>query len=261
MKNSRSDKVDILGCEVSRVDLAMAAARVEGLLRGGKHQVAVVPVSSVMTARRDAAFRLILNQATVVLPDGMPLVWASRLLGRPIPGRVAGADFLLKFSKLAAAKGYSFFFMGGQPGVPEELARELRRLNPKLKIVGTCSPPFGRDFPPEVNQDIVRRINLSRPDVLWVGLGASKQEKWIHDNLGRLEVKVAVGVGAAFDLCSGRVQRAPAWMCRSGLEWLHRFRLEPRRLFRRYFIEGLPFAPLVLWQAIMGRGRRGKAEH
>jgi len=137
--------------------------------------------------------------------------------------------------------------------VPEDLARALLRLNPKLQVVGTCSPPFHREFPPQVNQDIVRRINLAKPDVLWVGLGAPKQERWIHENLGLLEVKVAVGIGAAFDICSGRSRRAPAWMRRSGLEWLFRFALEPRRLFRRYFIEGLPFIPLLLWQVVTGR--------
>ena len=194
----------------------------------------------------------------MALPDGMPLVWASRLLGCPIPGRVAGSDFLLEFSKIAASKGFSFFLLGGAPGVPENLARVLVRLNPELKVAGTYSPPFYRDFPPQVNEDIVRRINRTKPDVLWVGLGAPKQERWIHENLGQLEVKVAVGVGAAFDICSGRFRRAPVWMRRSGLEWLFRFVLEPKRLFRRYFLEGMPFVPLLLWQVLRGcwRARR-----
>ncbi len=251
-KDARQQKMNILGCKVSRVDMTAAVDLVEGFLFRGRHQVAFVPVSSVMAARKDAGFQALLNKAALALPDGMPLLWASRLLGRPIPGRVAGSDFLLEFSKLAAAKGYSFFLMGGQPGVPEELARALVRLNPKLKVVGTCSPPFQQKFPPGVNQDIVRQINQARPDVLWVGLGAPKQERWIQQNLAQLEVKVAVGVGAAFDICSGRFRRAPAWMRRCCLEWLFRFMLEPKRLFRRYFLEGLPFVPLLLWQLVRG---------
>jgi len=108
-----------------------------------------------------------------------------------------------------------------------------------------------------VNEDLIRRINRAKPDVLWVGLGAPKQELWIYDNLQRLEVRVAVGVGAAFDLCSGRVPRAPAWMRRGGLEWLFRLQQEPVRLLRRYFVEGMPFIPLVLLQRISDpRGRR-----
>jgi N-acetylglucosaminyldiphosphoundecaprenol N-acetyl-beta-D-mannosaminyltransferase len=256
-RSPQPGKTNILGCEVSRVDMPLAVGLTESFISScSKHQVVVLSVDSLMNARRDENFLAIVNEASLALPDGVPLLWASRLLGSPIPGRVAGSDFLLEFSGIAAARGFTFFLIGGQPGVPEDLARVLVRLNPKLKVVGTYAPPYHREFPSDVNKDIVRRINEAKPDVLWVGLGAPKQERWIHDNLDRLEVRVAVGVGAAFDICRGHFRRAPLWMRRNGLEWLFRFILEPRRLFKRYFIHALPFFPLLLWQMVWDSSRR-----
>jgi N-acetylglucosaminyldiphosphoundecaprenol N-acetyl-beta-D-mannosaminyltransferase len=130
------------------------------------------------------------------------------------------------------------------------LAAELVRGNPGLKVAGTYAPPFVKEFSPELNARIVERVNAVRPDILWVGFGAPKQERWIHQNLSRLKVKLAIGVGAAFELASGSVRRAPRWMQEGGLEWLFRFMAEPCRLFRRYFVEAAPFFPLVLAQRL-----------
>jgi N-acetylglucosaminyldiphosphoundecaprenol N-acetyl-beta-D-mannosaminyltransferase len=220
---------------------------------GGKHQVVCLTVDSIMAARRNPRLRSLYNAVSLALPDGIPVVWASRFLGEAVPGRAAGPDLLLAVSEEAARKGHTFFFMGGGSGIAERLAEELRARYPGLRVVGTYSPPFNAEFPAEVSAGIVARINAVRPDILWVGLGAGKQDLWIAENLSRLNVRVAIGVGAAFDMYGGQTGRAPLWMQRSGLEWFFRFLREPRRLFRRYFIEGPPFIPLVLLQRLRRR--------
>ena len=248
---SQADRLEILGCLVDRVSLQSATAKLEQLIETRSvHQAIVLSVPSLMRGRRDRRFLDICNQASIVLPDGVPLLWASRLLGAHIPGRVAGSDLLWELSRVAERKGYSCFLLGSTPEVVSKLERALLRRFPCLRPVGSFSPPVSRVFPARVNDDIVRRVNAARPDILWVGLGAPKQELWIHDNLMRLDTRLAIGVGAAFDICSGSVRRASPWMQRAGLEWFHRFLLEPRRLFRRYFVEAAPFLPLVLWQRV-----------
>ncbi len=243
--------VDILGVGVDCVDMRSAIQRVEELIAGGgTHQVVVLPVDSVMTARRDRGFRSICQRASLVVPDGMPLLWASRLLGNAIPGRVAGSDLLYELSLTASRKGYTSYLLGSTAIVLERLSDALCRLCPGLRITGTYAPPFFSEFPAEADREIVRRINESSPDILWVGMGAPKQEKWIHANLKSLNARIVIGVGAAFDICSGRVKRAPVWMQKGGLEWFYRFLREPRRLFRRYFVGAAPFIPLVLMQAL-----------
>jgi N-acetylglucosaminyldiphosphoundecaprenol N-acetyl-beta-D-mannosaminyltransferase len=244
-------RVDILGCPIDRVDMEGALAALERLIaEGGAHQVLLVPVNSVMTHRNDGLFRKICAEAALVLPDGIPLLWAARLLGRPIPGRVAGTDLLREFSAVAARRGYSFFFLGSKGEVLQTLAAKLVRANPGLQVAGTYAPPFVHEFSAEQSRRIVQHVNAAHPDVLWVGFGAPKQEGWIHHNLARLHVKVAIGVGAAFELASDTISRAPRWMQESGLEWFFRFLKEPRRLFKRYFVEAAPFLPLVVAQKL-----------
>ncbi len=243
------DKMEILDCRVSRVDLPGALRALRWMLDGGsKHQVVCLTANTILAARKDPGLRSIYNKASLALPDGLPVVWASRLLDKRIPGRVAGPDFLLAGCAAAARRGFSCYLLGGSGGTVERLAAWLRSGNPGLKIAGAYSPPFHESFPPEVNERILARINLEKPDLLWVGLGSPKQDRWIAENLQRLSVRVAVGVGGAFEMYGGTIGRAPLWMQRSGLEWFFRFLREPRRLFRRYFIEAPSFIPLVLRQ-------------
>ncbi len=175
-------------------------------------------------------------------PDGMPLVWLSRLHGRRHVSRVYGPDLLIAVCQESIRAGYRHFFYGGAEGVPEALAAALLRRFPGLVVAGTYSPPF-RPLTPEEDEQIVAMIDRARPDIVWVGLGAPKQEYWMAEHVGRLEAPVMVGVGAAFDFHSGRKKQAPRWMQRSGLEWLFRLLTEPRRLWRRYLINN----PLFLW--------------
>ena len=179
------------------------------LASGGKHQVVCLTVNSIIAARKDKVLRPTYSEASLVLPDGIAVLWASRLLGQPIPGRVAGPDLLPAVSKMAAHNRLSFYLLGGARGVPERLAEILIAANPGLRVVGTCSPPVQERFSNAVNARIIDRINAVKPDILWVGLGSPKQDKWIHDHLNRLSVRVAIGVGAAFDICSGRLRGRP----------------------------------------------------
>jgi N-acetylglucosaminyldiphosphoundecaprenol N-acetyl-beta-D-mannosaminyltransferase len=169
---------------------------------------------------------------------------------------VTGTDLLTSFARVAAAKGYTFYLMGSGP---RQVAASLVRAHPGLRIAGTSEPPFCEQLPADVNQSIIKEINRAKPDVLWVGLGAPKQDRWIAENLGALQVCVAAGVGAAFDFCSGRIRRAPVWMQRLGLEWFFRFLMEPKRLFKRYFVEAVPFLPLVALERLRPSDRRRDA--
>jgi len=147
---------------------------------------------------------------------------------------------MLAFCEKTAGQGYRHFFYGGEPGVPERLAESLRHLFPGIQVAGTYSPPF-RPLGAKEDQEVVAMISHSAPDVLWVGLGTPKQERWMHEHRGTLSVPVLVGVGAAFDMVSGRRRQAPAWMRERGLEWFFRLLQEPRRLWRRYLVYGTKF--------------------
>jgi len=254
-------KVDILGVAINRAGLRAALQLLERFLAmGGRHRVALCPVNSILAARKNEELRGIYNTASLALADGTPVVWASRFLGRAIAGRVSGTDLLLEFSAVAAKKGYTFYFMGSRPGVPERLAANLVRRNPGLIVAGTYAPPIHGVIPPEVSAEIIQRINRTRPQVLWVGLGAPKQDRWIYEHLSRLDTCLAIGIGAALDIGSGALRRAPKWMQRIGLEWFYRFLQEPRRLFARYFIHAAPFLPLVLAQKLAPGAFRRRRE-
>lgn len=247
--------VEILGCPVHRMDLQSATLRMAEMIEsGGPHHVALVAVHTIMNARKDRGLLALYRRASLALPDGVSVLMASHLLGRPIPARVAGTDLLLSFARIAAAKGYTFYLMGSSP---RQVAESLARENPRLQVVGMSEPPYCEELPEDVNRSIIKEINRANPDVLWVGLGAPKQDRWIAENLGALRVRVAVGIGAAFDFCSGRVRRAPVWMQRIGLEWFFRFLMEPRRLFSRYFVEAAPFLPLVAIERLLRRAPAG----
>jgi N-acetylglucosaminyldiphosphoundecaprenol N-acetyl-beta-D-mannosaminyltransferase len=232
----------VLGVQVDAVQIPGVVDRMEGWIcaRDGVHFIAVTNVDSVMQAWHCDSFRQILNAADLTVPDGMPLVWLGRMKGHEMKRRVYGPDLLLDFCLAARSKGYSHFFCGGSAGVPEKLADALIRHCPSLRVVGTCSPPF-RPLTPEEDMEAVEMINQAAPDVLWVGLGCPKQERWMFEHRHRLNVPVMVGVGAAFDFYTGRVAQAPGWMREHGLEWLFRLRQEPRRLWRRYLIRNTEF--------------------
>ncbi len=243
----KPSKVSILGVQVHRVTMADALALIEEFISSReKSQVCVPNVYTTVLMQKDEEFKRIHNHCSLAIPDGLPLVWVSRLIGQPIPERVAGPDLFEKFSEIAAQKGYRCFFLGASPDTLEKMSEKLRARFPGLNIVGTYSPPLMDEFSEEENQKIIGMVNEAKPEVLWVGLSAPKQEKWIGKNLNLLDVHVTIGVGAAFDFVAGKVRRAPRWMQKIGLEWLFRLCQEPRRLWKRYFIGNAIFIWLII---------------
>lgn len=196
--------------------------------------VCAVAVHAVTVAQRDAEMRAALLGSSLTVPDGMPLVWAANLLGESLPHRVYGPELMRRYTRRCAEKGHRVWLYGGRDqGSLAQLALNLRRHNPGIRIVGGYSPPF-RDLEPHEEDDVVARIESDRPDVLWVGTGVPRQEKWMARMRDRLEVPVMAAVGAAFDFHAGRISQAPAWMQDRGLEWTYRIAQEPRRLLPRY---------------------------
>jgi polysaccharide deacetylase family protein (PEP-CTERM system associated) len=199
---------------------------------GIKQYVVLTPPHSVLLCRRDAALRAATCRAGLILPDGVGIILAARILNYPHRGRVTGPALMLKLCDWGRPHRYRHYFYGGAEGVADALAHRLSQQFPGLHVSGTCCPPF-RSLSPEEDQAIVERINAAEPDVVWVGLGSPKQEKWMHEHLGRIRATVLVGVGAAFDFHSGRKRWAPAPIRAVGLEWVYRFVLEPRRMCPR----------------------------
>jgi len=200
----------------------------------GRGYVTAAAVNLVMSAREDPQALAAVLGATLAVPDGQPLVWALRALGHARATRVYGPDLMAHFCARAAASGTPIYLYGGRtPEALELLEARLRERFPGLRIVGGFSPPF-RALSAEEERDVVAAIDASGAEVVWVGTGQPKQEKWMLAMRPRLRAPLLVGVGAAFDFHAGLVSQAPAWMQRNGLEWVYRLSREPRRLWRRY---------------------------
>jgi N-acetylglucosaminyldiphosphoundecaprenol N-acetyl-beta-D-mannosaminyltransferase len=228
------ERVNVLGVGISVLNLRTAlAAIIEAIESRRKGYICVTGVHGVMEAQEGRGFREILNGAYLCTPDGMPMVWAGKLKGHREMGRVYGPDLMLEVCAWSEQSGCRHFFYGGGEGVAGLLAERLRARFPRLKVVGTFTPPF-RPLNPDEEKALQDMVLASKPDVFWVGLSTPKQEKFMVEYLPKLEATLMVGVGAAFDFHSGRVKQAPRWMQRSGLEWLYRLSCEPGRLAKRY---------------------------
>jgi N-acetylglucosaminyldiphosphoundecaprenol N-acetyl-beta-D-mannosaminyltransferase len=233
---------DILGFGIHALDWPGMVSVVDCFIRKkSRCQVTLLNVHSLITARKDPEFHQAIKSSHLVLCDSMALFWLSRILGRPLPGRIAGPDFCEILCGLAEKKAYRMFFLGSTPLVLQRLMEGLRARFPALLIAGAYSPPLRDRFGAADSSRMVEEINKADPDILWVGLTAPKQEKWLHENLPRLKCRVAAGVGAAFDFLAGTRRRAPGWVQRMGLEWLFRLCQEPRRLWKRYVISNSIF--------------------
>jgi len=247
---TRDASVNILGVNVSAATLAEVVQDVVAWATRQSESpprfVSATSVHGLIEATRDPGFRAILNGASRVTPDGMPLVWFGRLCGRTAMERVYGPDLMKEVCRQTAGLGVRHFFYGGARGVPEELAWRLQAEFPGLEVAGTLSPPFRALTELEVSE-IVTRINVTGAEIVGVGLSTPKQERWIAAVCGRLSARVVLSVGAAFDFHTGRVRQAPQWMQARGLEWLFRLSQEPRRLWRRYAYNN----PIFLWLALL----------
>lgn len=242
---------DILGIRVDDVTMDEALAMVDAFIAdGGPHQITTVNPEFVVEAQRNAPFRVVLEGADLSLPDGVGLLWAARALRQPLRERVAGSDMVPEVARLSARRGYRLYLLGAAPGVAERAAEMLARDCPGLRIVGTHA---GSPSPCD-EDDIVARVVAAEPDVLFVAYGAPRQDLWIYRNLHRLNVPVCMGVGGALDFIAGVAVRAPEWMRRAGLEWLHRLWRQPWR-WRRML--ALPrFATLVFRRRLLLGARR-----
>jgi N-acetylglucosaminyldiphosphoundecaprenol N-acetyl-beta-D-mannosaminyltransferase len=244
MTNHGRSSVSILGVRVDDVTYEEALAHVERCVADGDpHQIATVNVEFIMAARRNPVFRQVLAQASLCVPDSVGVVWAARRQGHSLRQRVAGVDLVERIAARGAERGWRIYFLGAAPGVAEQAAAVLSARYPGFKVAG-CYAGSPR---PEQEDEIVGWVRAARPDVLLVAYGAPRQDLWIARNQARIGVPVALGVGGSFDFIAGVAQRAPRWMRRAGLEWLHRLLRQPWRLRRQLVIPH--FMLLVLLRA------------
>ncbi len=253
-KNCAQQTTIVLGIPVERLDMDTAIERIFGFIEAYRQDrrprlVATVNVDFTVKTQgwlgdvRQPELLRVLREADMVTADGMPIVWYARLLGCQLPDRVTGADLVPTLSSAAARNGYSIYLLGGAPEVNKKARDLLEKRNPKLKIAGFDSPFVHVTGPPDEETEaedimICDRINAAQPDILFIAFGNPKQELWFDRNRHRLNVPVTLGIGGSFNFLTGTVPRAPKWMQRLGLEWIHRLASEPRRLFVRY-LQGL----------------------
>ena len=239
MLNTSCSTVAVLGVPFHNVTMDEAVALIEEQIReGGFHQVATANVDFLKNAMNDSDLRDILCSCEMIVPDGMPVVWMSQLIGTPLKERVSGVDLVERLADVSARRGYGVFLLGASEARSQRAARALKQRFPELRIVGRYSPD-PQPLEKMDHEEILRRIEEARPDILLVAFGNPKQEQWIAMHRDRLKVPVCIGVGGTLDFLSGTVRRAPRWMQSSGLEWLYRILLEPKRLAARYLADGI----------------------
>lgn len=210
-----------------------------------KSYVVAINVDVVMKIENDSYLKQVVDNADMVLVDGKPLVWISKLHGRPLKAKISGSDLVPLLCEVAAQKKYTIFIIGGKEGVAEQTKRKLEAKLPGIQIVGTYAPPFGFEKDEKELDKINQMISDVHPDLLIACLGCPKQEKWIYENIAKYDAKVSVCAGATVDFLAGNVKRAPKWMSEHGFEWFYRFLQEPKRMFKRYFIDDFAIIRLV----------------
>lgn len=252
---SHADRVDILGVRVRPLSLAQTVDAVEDCIRRGQHRYGVfINVYNVIEARRDAGYRQALNDADFPMADGIPLVWASRVLRDPVPGRVCGPDFLVAMNQRAADRGYTVYIMCGGDRKAERTAEAFQKIHPHIKVVGAWTPPWG-PISEQNNKFILSELSRLQPDILWLGLGAPLQERWVWENRERIEAHFTGAVGGAFDYHIGMRKRAPKWMQPRGLEFWYRISQDPSLFWKkRHYAD---FHQFVLPVMVKALGRRG----
>lgn len=239
-----SERIEMMGCQIDNLSMNETLERIDGFIRSGRpHQHVVVNVDKLVKASRDDELRKIINDCALVNVDGMPVVWASRLLGKPLKERVAGVDLFEALMARAAQTGWRVYLLGARAEVVGGVKRIYEQRYPGLQVVGA------RDgyWKPEQEDAVAQTIAEARPDLLFVAISSPKKEQFLGRYQAAMKVPFAMGVGGTFDVAVGKVSRAPLWMQRSGLEWFYRFLQEPTRMFRRYFIDDMAFFGL-LWR-------------
>ncbi len=243
-------RVNVLGIGVSAVNMDQALAQLRTWIdQRTRAYVCVTGVHGVMESRRSSALQAIHNNAGLVVPDGMPLVWLLKLAGCNTADRVCGPELMPRFIQESVARGDRHFFYGGSEVAIAALQDRVRAMAPGVCIAGAISPPY-RALTDSEDEAMVAAINAARPDIVWVGLSTPKQERWMAAHRNRLDAPALVGVGAAFDMEAGLIKRAPMFLRRTGFEWTYRLVQEPRRLWKRYLSSNPKFVLLATLQAV-----------
>jgi N-acetylglucosaminyldiphosphoundecaprenol N-acetyl-beta-D-mannosaminyltransferase len=248
-----SPSITMMGCRIDNLSMEETLGRIEDFIRSGKpHQHVVVNVDKLVKASRDEGLRRIINDCALVNADGMPVVWASRLLGKPLKERVTGVDLFEALMRRAGERGWRVFLLGARREVVAQVAETYRRRYPPLVIAGWRDGYWQGEAE---EAEVAAQVRASGADLLFVAIGSPKKEQFLGRWQATMRIPFAMGVGGTFDVAIGRVKRAPRWMQRAGLEWFYRFLQEPRRMFRRYFIEDMAFLWLLLKEAARMRRR------
>lgn len=251
-------KQPLMATHVNNLTLAETAEAIGQFIEERrKAYVVEVNVDVMIKIENDEELRRITEDADLVLVDGQPLVWVAKLYRRPVREKVSGSDLSIELCRMAAEKGYTVFILGGKEGIADQAKEKMEAQYPGLQVVGTCAPPLGFEKDEAELAKVRQAISAVSPDIVLCCLGCPKQEKWIDANWRDIDARVFLCAGATVDFLAGNVKRAPAWISRIGMEWFYRFLKEPRRLFKRYFIDDMQLFRLVFKYR---RQRAGKTE-
>ena len=240
------DKQPLLNTYVNNVSMMETVHEIERMIHE-KHKsyIVAINVDVVLKIEHDKYLKKITDDADMVLVDGQPLVWISKWNKRPVKAKISGSDLVPKMCEVAAEKGYTMFIIGGKDGIADKAKKNLENRLPGIQIVGTYAPPFGFEKDQRELDKINEMITAAHPDILVACFGCPKQEKWIYENYQKYDATVSICAGATVDFLAGNIDRAPKWMSDHGLEWFYRFTKEPKRLFRRYFVDDIEILNLV----------------
>jgi N-acetylglucosaminyldiphosphoundecaprenol N-acetyl-beta-D-mannosaminyltransferase len=243
-------RVNVLGVGVNPTTMSETLALIDRHLRGDKAgYICVTGVHGIMEAQKNPDLRNVINRSLTTIPDGRPTVWVGWLGGFRQMRQVTGPHLMLKLCARSVEKGYTHFFYGGGPGVADELKEALQTRFPGLKVVGTYTPPF-RPLSLEEERELIEQVAGVKPDLFWIGLSTPKQERFMAEFLHKLDTKLMLGVGAAFDIHTGRIADSPPWLQAMGLQWLHRLMQDPARLWKRYLTNNPRFLCLIAMQLL-----------
>lgn len=241
------EKQSLLNTYVNNFNMNETLSAIDTLIHYEKKSyIVAVNVDVIIKIEEDPYLKKIVDEANIVLVDGKPLIWISRFYKEPIKAKVSGSDLIPKLCEVANKKGYSIFIIGGKEGVAEQAKLNLEKKYSNIKIVGTYAPSFGFEKDELELKHINQMISEVKPDLLISCFGCPKQEKWIYENYQKYEAKVSICAGATVDFIAGNIKRAPIWMSNSGLEWFYRFLQEPKRMFKRYFIDDIKIISLIM---------------
>lgn len=233
-------RIKFLNTKVDNITMDQALGKIDELVINKKPSYVVTPnVDHIVKLENDNEFRKVYEDADLILTDGQPLIWISKLIKSPIIEKVSGSDLFPKVCELASKKGYKVFLLGAAEGVAKMATDKLMVKYQGLDVVGNYSPPFGFEKDETETNKIIKMINEVKPDILAVGLGAPKQEKFIWKFKDKLNVPVSLAIGASIDFEAGNIKRCPRWMQNRGLEWFYRLLKEPKRMFKRYIIDDM----------------------